>query len=165
MSEFSSSLGFKTCSLDSGWDGDGVCAALFSALYRIFGIFARVQKCQEQGLCRDWMSRCNGCCLLMSRVSEALVCCHHQDHPLSLPTFLWFLEISAAETRSRRQIETIQISWDSHNSVSVLVMNCGPKGREPGMLSTNQRTSPASLDQWEASTGLAGSGPRPGGEC
>ena len=37
-----------------------------AALYRIFGIFAQVQKCQEQGLCRDKMSGSNGYCCLMS---------------------------------------------------------------------------------------------------
>ena len=150
MSEFSSSLGFKTCSKESGWDGDGVGAALLCIAFLEFLLGSKSAKskvCVETR-CRD-LTAADVLCLRSS-------CCHHHDHlhyrlPLSRHS-LWLLEIlTAAETRSRRQIEMIQISWVSHNSVSLSmvrwpgagVMNCGRQGADALW----------SLDQSEAWTG------------
>ena len=144
MSEFSSSLGFKTCSRCR------CCRPGLSALYRIFGIFARDPKCQEQGLCRDKMSRSNGrwwyVCL------RSFCCPHHRDvwsssHQTDIPCGFWKSWL-AAETRSRRQIEMIQISWARITLSRWMVrgagvMNCGRQGAGAVW----------SLDQSEASSG------------
>ena len=172
MSEFSSSLGFKTCSKESGWDGDGVGAALLCIAFLEFLLGSKSAKskvCVETR-CRD-LTAADVLCLRSS-------CCHHHDHlhywlPLSRHSS-WLLEIlTAAETRSRRQIEMIQISWVSHNSVSLSRWFGGPvpvlwivavKGRTPCDLSTNQKPGLGADDQSEAGSGCW-CGPRPVMEC
>lgn len=110
------------------------------------------------------MSRSNGrwyvsCVSGASVVLIIMTCDHPQYHPLTIPTFLVVSgNLLAAETRSRRQIEMIQISCDSHNSVSMdgpvpVLWIVAVKGRTPGELSTNQRPSLAAPDQSEAALG------------
>ena len=130
-----------------------------SALYRIFGIFAQVQKCQEQGLCRDKMSGPNGCCCsLMSCVSVVIImipwhplCSLYPNIPCGFWRSSWLRKPDQGDKLKWSRFPETRITLSRLASLVPVLWIVAVKRWQHRELSANQRPSLGDPDQWEAS--------------